>query len=69
MRKRGYEISYRLGRGKSVRIPVPRAPSADEDLASFVTRIARHAGIAWDEATVKLPDGTRKEVRRDTGRT
>lgn len=68
MGKRGYEITYRLGRGESIRIPVPRGPSDKEDLAAFVTRIARHAGIAWDAATVKLPDGARKEVRPDVGR-
>jgi len=62
-------ITFRLGQAVKTRIPVARGPPEGEDLSSFVTRIARHAGIAWDEATVKLPDGTRKEVRYDTGRT
>lgn len=68
MQKRGIEITYRLGRGESVKVPVRRAPSEKEDLAAFVTRIARHAGITWDTATVKFPDGVRKEVRPDVGR-
>ena len=61
-------ITFRLGQAAKTKIPVARGPPKGEDLASFVSRIARHAGIAWDEATVRFADGARKEVRRNAGR-
>lgn len=61
-------ITFRLGKATRTKVPVARGPREGEDLASFVRRIARHAGIAWEEATVRSSDGTRREVRRDTDR-
>lgn len=66
MRKRDVRITFRLGGREPTTIPVAHGPREGEDLGAFITRIAKHAGVAWDAATVTLPGGERQEVRRDT---
>lgn len=62
--KAGVRITFRSGGAEPMKVPVAHGPVDGEDLKSFVERIARHAGIAWDEATVQFCDGTRQEVSR-----
>lgn len=61
----GVRIVFRLGRGGPTTVPVAHGPTDSEDLAAFVSRIGRHAGITWDRATVRLADGSLREVATD----
>lgn len=63
---RGIVIRFQFGATRGPTIPIARPPPEGEDVGSFVARIARHGGVTWDFAVVIFPDGSRKQVRRDS---